>query len=78
MESEYEILETWQTSLGLIASIKFSNNGKPEIGKKIIYNNKSYSIIGVITHSSPAQSNIELQKRMADSIYNCSLKIIEE
>jgi hypothetical protein len=74
LEQEFEILECYNTSLGLIARIRFILKNKPDIGKKIIYKEQEYEISGISSHSSPHASNVELKKRMEQGIYDCVLK----
>jgi hypothetical protein len=74
LEKEYEILESFDTSMGLIVSIHFFSKEKPELGKKINYKEIIYVVSGVILHSSPYQANIALINRMEEGIYDCFLK----
>jgi hypothetical protein len=44
------------------------------LDKKIKYNEIYYVLSGVILHSSPYPSYLELIKRMEEGIYDCSLQ----
>jgi hypothetical protein len=78
MTVEYEILETWNTSLGLIASIRFTSKEIPKIGRKILYQENDYSITGFQSHSYPHEANFKLVELMKQGIYNCLLKPVNE
>lgn len=73
-QKEFEILDSFNTSWGLILTIKFTSKKKPDLGQKIIYNEKEYYVSGILLHASPYTANIELQTRMQNGIYDCTVK----
>jgi hypothetical protein len=73
-QKEFEILESFNTSWGLMLTIKFSSKKKPDLGQKITHNKKEYYISGITLHASPYTANIELQNRMQNGIYDCTVK----
>jgi hypothetical protein len=77
MENEYEILETWGLSIGLMAQIKFSSLKRPEIGTVISYKEKPYKIDGFVDNATLLEANIPLQERIEEGVYECLLKPIE-
>jgi len=74
LEKDYEIPESFNTSWGLMVRIQFYSKKRPEPGQKIKYKEIDYVLSGVLLHSSPYPSNLELIKRMEEGIYDCSLK----
>jgi hypothetical protein len=76
MSFEYEILETFNTSIGFIVIIKFTPAKFPGIGAEIYYNQKMYKIAGsTLTLQPDDTENIDkIDKMHEQGIWSCLLE----
>lgn len=71
---EFQILNSFNTSFGLVLTIKFSSKKRPDLGQKIMYRGKEYNVSGIFLHASPYNANIQLQDRIQKGIFDCIVK----
>ena len=75
MSFEYEILETFNTSIGFIALIKFTPTKFPGLGTIIYYNQKKYKISGTTLTYQPIDINApdKIEEMRKQGIWDCLL-----
>jgi hypothetical protein len=78
MSFEYEILETFNTSIGFIAMIKFTPAKFPGIGAEVYYNQQKYKIAGSTSTSQPIgiEAINKIDKMHEQGIWDCLLKLV--
>jgi hypothetical protein len=78
MNFTYEILETFDTSIGFIALIKFTPAKFPGMGTEIDYNQKKYKIAGTTLTYQPIdiERTDKLAEMRKEGIWDCLLKLI--